>query len=209
MQNYEYLLSPIDKIDGVGKKTANLFIKKKIFTIFDLLWHLPLSKIEKYEEVDIKKLQIGKKQNIKLTPIKYNFPRIRNLPNKVICENKNERLDCIFFNSYEGYIKKILPLNNEVLINGKIGFYKNKYQIVNPKIVGVIQSSISGSLTIIITLPLSTSSSQCPVFCGGALFPVEHASLPPSMIVFNMSSFETARVLSSLDSQLLKSSYNA
>ena len=29
MQNYEYLLSPIDKIDGVGKKTANLFIKKK------------------------------------------------------------------------------------------------------------------------------------------------------------------------------------
>tara|TARA_Y100000590_G_scaffold80396_1_gene89270 strand:+ start:311 stop:2344 length:2034 start_codon:yes stop_codon:yes gene_type:complete len=142
MQNYEYLLSPIDKIDGVGKKTANLFIKKKIFTIFDLLWHLPLSKIEKYEEVDIKKLQIGKKQNIKLTPIKYNFPRIRNLPNKVICENKNERLDCIFFNSYEGYIKKILPLNNEVLINGKIGFYKNKYQIVNPKIVEDNKESI-------------------------------------------------------------------
>ena len=142
MQNYEYLLSPIDKIDGVGKKTANLFIKKKIFTIFDLLWHLPLSKIEKYEEVDIKKLQIGKTQNIKLTPIKYNFPRIRNLPNKVICENKNERLDCIFFNSYEGYIKKILPLNNEVLINGKIGFYKNKYQIVNPKIVEDNKESI-------------------------------------------------------------------
>ena len=37
MSNFEYLLSPIDKIKGVGKKTLSSFNKKKIFTIFDLI----------------------------------------------------------------------------------------------------------------------------------------------------------------------------
>ncbi len=37
-----------------------------------------------------------------------------------------------FFNSYEGYIKKILPLNSTVSLSGKIGYYKKKYQITNP-----------------------------------------------------------------------------
>ena len=43
MTDFEYLLSSIDNIKGVGKKTLILFNKKKIFTIFDLLWHLPLA----------------------------------------------------------------------------------------------------------------------------------------------------------------------
>jgi len=119
MSNFEYLLSPINKIKGVGKKTLSSFNKKKIFTIFDLLWHLPISRIETAEDTEIDDLQVGRNYNIKVIPIKYNFPRIRNLPNKVICEKNGVKLDCIFFNSYEGYIKKILPLNEEIIILGK------------------------------------------------------------------------------------------
>ncbi len=132
MSNFEYLLSPINKIKGVGKKTLSSFNKKKIFTIFDLLWHLPISKIETAEDTEINNLQVGRNYNIKVIPIKYNFPRIRNLPNRVICEKNGVRLDCIFFNSYEGYIKKLLPLNEEIIIHGKANNFRNKFQFVNP-----------------------------------------------------------------------------
>ena len=132
MSNFEYLLSSIDTIKGVGKKTANSLNKKKIFTIFDLLWHLPISKIETADDTEIADLQVGKIYNIKVVPIKYNFPRIRNLPNKVICQKNNNKIECIFFNSYEGYIKKILPLNKEIFINGKVSFFRDKFQFVNP-----------------------------------------------------------------------------
>jgi len=135
MQDYEYLLSSLGKIKGIGNKTIKLFVKKKIKTIFDILWHLPTSKIETSKITNIKNLQIGKEQSIKLTPLKYNFPRIKNLPNKVICLSSNQKLDCIFFNSYEGYVKKILPINKEIIVYGKIGFYKGRYQITNPKLV--------------------------------------------------------------------------
>ena len=59
MADFEYLLSTIDRIKGVGKKTLSSFNKKKIFTIFDLLWHLPISKIETAEDTEIEELQIG------------------------------------------------------------------------------------------------------------------------------------------------------
>ena len=97
MYDYEYFLSSINKIKGIGNKTAQLFLKKRILNIFDLLWHLPKSKIEISETVNIDDLQIGKTQSIQLIPTKYNFPRIRNLPNKVNCEDETGKIGCIFF----------------------------------------------------------------------------------------------------------------
>ena len=135
MQDYEYFLSNINTIKGIGKKTSQLLIKKKILNIFDLLWHTPISKIETSKTVDIDDLQIGKTQSVKLIPLKYNFPRKRNLPNRVSCLSSEKKIDCIFFNSYEGYIKKILPVNNEVIVFGKISIFKGRYQITNPKLV--------------------------------------------------------------------------
>ncbi len=132
MNDHEYLLSNIQNIKGIGKKTSQLFKRKNINTIFDLLWHLPTSKIENSKVTNIGDIQIGKLQTIKLTPIKYNFPRIRRLPNRVVCQSNDIKIDCVFYNSYEGYIKKILPLNTEIIISGKINFFRNKYQITNP-----------------------------------------------------------------------------
>ena len=132
MNDHEYLLSNIQNIKGIGKKTSQLFKRKNINTIFDLLWHLPTSKIENSKVTKIGDIQIGKLQTIKLTPLKYNFPRIRRLPNRVVCQSNDIKIDCVFFNSYEGYIKKILPLNTEIIISGKINFFRNKYQITNP-----------------------------------------------------------------------------
>jgi len=152
MQDYEYLLSSLDNVKGIGAKTIQLFFKKKIKTIFDLLWHLPVSKIETSKTTNINNLMVGKEQSIKLTPLKYNFPRTRNLPNRVNCLSSDKKIDCIFFNSYEGYIKNILPINKEIIVYGKIGFYKGKYQITNPKAVsenedGVIKDIKNYSLT--------------------------------------------------------------
>ena len=132
MVNYNFLLSDVSIINGIGSKTSKLFKKKNINTIFDLLWSLPRNFTDRSFISKINQLQIGKIQTIIVNVKKYNFPRIRNLPNRVICQDETGKIECIFFNSYEGYIKKILPLNSKVTISGKINYYKNKYQITNP-----------------------------------------------------------------------------
>ena len=129
MTGYEYLLSDINTIKGVGDQTAKLLRRKNINTIFDLIWSLPKSNIDRTQITKIKDLQIGKIQTIVVNINKYNFPRIKNLPNKVMCSDETGKLECIFFNSYEGYIKKILPLGQIITISGKISYFRNKYQI--------------------------------------------------------------------------------
>ena len=133
--NYEYLLSDLTNLKGVGTKTTALLKKKKINNIFDLLWKLPKSYTDRSHSVKIKDLKIGENQTITIIPQKYSFPRIRNLPNKVTCSDETGEIDCIFFNSYEGYVKKILPLGKEITVSGKIGFFRNKYQLTNPKYI--------------------------------------------------------------------------
>ena len=142
MSSFEYLLQDINSIKGIGSKTSKLFRKKNINTIFDLLWSLPRNSIDRTNLVKINELQIGKIQTIKIKVLKYNFPRIRNLPNRVFCEDETGKIDCIFFNSYEGYIKKVLPINSTVTISGKIGYYNKKYQITNPTYVSSNTDSI-------------------------------------------------------------------
>jgi len=142
INNYDYLLSDLTKLSGVGKKTMEILKKKKINNIFDLLWRLPKSYTDRSLTSNICDLKIGEVQTIKIFPTKYNFPRIRNLPNKVNCEDKTGKIDCIFFNSYEGYVRKILPLNEQVSISGKISSYKGRYQITNPTYVSTDSSLI-------------------------------------------------------------------
>ena len=135
MTSYEYLLSDINNIKGIGTKTSKLFKKKNINTIFDLLWSLPRDSIDRTNIVKINELQIGKIQTITIKVKKYNFPRIRNLPNRVFCEDDTGKLECVFFNSYEGYIRKILPIDSLVTISGKVSYYRKRYQITNPTYV--------------------------------------------------------------------------
>ncbi len=125
-------MSDINKINGIGIKTSKLLKKKNINTIFDLLWSLPRNFTDRTNLVKINELQVNKIQTVTVNVVKYYFPRLRNLPNKVLCEDHTGKLECIFFNSYEGYIKKILPLNTRITISGKVNYYKNKYQITNP-----------------------------------------------------------------------------
>ena len=131
--NYKYLLSDLSSLKGVGIKTKNLLKKKKINNIFDLLWKLPKSYTDRSLSSKIKDLRIGEIQTVTITPQKYSFPRVRNLPNRVSCSDETGKIDCVFFNSFEGYVKKILPLGKEITVSGKISFFKDKYQLTNPK----------------------------------------------------------------------------
>ena len=123
-------------------KTKNLLKKKKINNIFDLLWKLPKSYTDRSLSSKIKDLKINEIQTITVIPQKYSFPRIRNLPNRVLCKDETGVIDCVFFNSFEGYIKKILPIGKEVTISGKIKYFRNRYQLTNPKYVSEDSSII-------------------------------------------------------------------
>ena len=130
-----FLFEDIATIKGVGQKLKKYLKKKNIDKVKDLLFDLPYEVTDRSKITSLNSLEIGKIANIKVRVLKYNFPRVRNLPNKVICSDNEKKINIIFFNSNEFYIRKILPIKKTVLISGKISYYKNNYQITNPTYV--------------------------------------------------------------------------
>ncbi len=134
------LFKKVNTLKGIGKKLEKYLKNKKIEIVKDLILDLPYEIVDRSIITPLDKLEIGKITTIKVLVNKYNFPRLRNLPNRVSCSNNNKKIDIIFFNSREGYIKKVLPVGKYVVISGKINFYKKNYQITNPTYIKEDQS---------------------------------------------------------------------
>tara|TARA_Y100000590_G_scaffold103595_1_gene117741 strand:+ start:17780 stop:19843 length:2064 start_codon:yes stop_codon:yes gene_type:complete len=131
----DFITKNVSSLLGVGTKTKILLKRKNIEKISDLLWKFPQGFTDRTNIQKLNNLEIGKITTIKVKVEKYNFPRIRNLPNKVLCSDETSKIDIVFFNSREGYIRKVLPINSFVIISGKISFFNKKYQITNPSYI--------------------------------------------------------------------------
>ena len=91
-----FLFEDISSIKGVGKTLEKYLKNKKVDKVKDLLLDLPYETIDRSNNNSLDKLEIGKITTIQVTVKKYNFPRIRNLPNKVICSDENNKINIIF-----------------------------------------------------------------------------------------------------------------
>ncbi len=136
----DFIFNDINKLKGVGPQLSKYLKKKKIEKIKDIILNFPYSTTDRSTIYKLNELEIGKIQSIKVIVKKLYFPRIRNLPNKIICEDDTGKIDIVYFNSREGYLRKLFPLNKWVIISGKVNYFKKKYQITNPDYVTSIDN---------------------------------------------------------------------
>ncbi len=134
-----FIFQNVNKLKGVGHQLSKYLKKKKIEKIKDILLNLPYSETDRSKISNLNELEIGKIQTIKVIVKKLNFPRIRNLPNRITCEDETGKIDIVYFNSREGYLRKIFPLQQWIIISGKINYFRNKYQMTNPDYVTTLE----------------------------------------------------------------------
>ena len=136
----DFIFESVSNLKGVGNQLTKYLKKRKIEKIKDIILNLPYSETDRSKLYKLNELEIGKIQTIKVKVIKLNFPRIRNLPNKIVCEDGTGKIDIVYFNSREGYLRKLYPQNNWVIISGRINFFNKKYQITNPDYVTTVEN---------------------------------------------------------------------
>ena len=135
----DFIFNKVNNLKGVGPQLSKYLKKKRIEKIKDVILNLPYSETDRSKIFKLNSLEVGKIQSIKVKVIKLNFPRIRNLPNKINCEDETGKIDIVYFNSREGYLRKLFPIDKWIIISGKINFFNNKYQITNPEYVTEIE----------------------------------------------------------------------
>ena len=131
----DFIFNEVNKLKGVGPQLSIYLKRKKIEKIKDIILNLPYSETDRSKLYKLNELEIGKIQTIKVIVKKLNFPRIRNLPNRILCEDETGKIEIVYFNSREGYIRKLYPINEWVVVSGKINIFNKKYQITNPEYV--------------------------------------------------------------------------
>ena len=131
----DFIFDEIISLKGVGPQLSKYLKKKRIEKIKDLILNLPYSETDRSKIFKLNELEVGKIQSIKVKVKKLSFPRIRNLPNKIVCEDETGKIDIVYFNSREGYLRKLFPLSEWVIVSGKVNYFNRKYQITNPDYV--------------------------------------------------------------------------
>ncbi len=136
----DFFFQDVNKLKGVGIQLSRYLKKKRIEKIKDIILNFPYSETNRSRLSKLNNLEIGKIQTIKVLVKKLYFPRVKNLPNRIVCEDETGNIDIVYFNSREGYLRKIFPLNEWVVISGKVNFFRNKYQISNPDYVTSLEN---------------------------------------------------------------------
>ena len=131
----DFIFSEVNKLKGVGNQLTKYLKNKKIEKIKDIILNLPYSETDRSKIYKLNELEVGKIQSVKVLVKKLYFPRIRNLPIRIVCEDEVGKIDIVYFNSREGYIRKIFPVDNWIIVSGKVNYFKKKYQITNPEYV--------------------------------------------------------------------------
>ncbi len=136
----DFIFEEIIQLKGVGPQLSKYLKKKRIEKVKDIILNLPYSETDRSKIYKLNELEIGRIQSIKVLVKKLNFPRLRNLPNKISCEDETGKIEIVYFNSREGYLRKLFPVNEWVIISGKINYFNKKYQITNPEYVVLLEN---------------------------------------------------------------------
>ncbi|MDC0037667.1 ATP-dependent DNA helicase RecG [Alphaproteobacteria bacterium] len=128
----DLLLSPINKLKGVGPKIENIINKLGINLNIHFLWHFPYKIIEKKYYENIHDAPLNQIVTLKIEIIKHYPSKFRRQPYRVNCLANETAIDIVYFNARHPVIRSILPPKSFKMISGKLEFFKNKFQITHP-----------------------------------------------------------------------------
>ncbi len=129
------LFRSITTLSGVGARNGKL-LEKLIggAKILDLLFHAPIDFIDRRFSCPIVRAPNGKIVTMEVRVEKH-FPNSRkSLPYRVKAVDNSGEISLVFFHANKGWIEKLLPIGQNMVISGKIEYFQGKPQMIHPEI---------------------------------------------------------------------------
>ena len=126
------LTDSVDKVPLIGHKYKELLERLGIYTIYDLIFHLPTRHIDTSYISHISNLNTFEKKTIQCTvdSIKNIRTKFRKFITEAKVFDKSGTVDVIWFN--QPFITNILKPGSKVLLNGRLNPKRNKPQLYSP-----------------------------------------------------------------------------
>ncbi|GJL84453.1 MAG: ATP-dependent DNA helicase RecG [Micavibrio sp.] len=131
------LFRALTVLPGVGPRNGKL-LEKLVGgpKVLDLLWHLPIDFVDRRFAPKIKDAPNGQVATLTVTIGKHIPNQRKGQPYKVWCTDKTGTINLVFFHAHKDYLEKQLPLNETVIVSGRIEYYQGNPQMTHPDAMG-------------------------------------------------------------------------
>ncbi|WP_417308601.1 ATP-dependent DNA helicase RecG [Devosia sp.] len=137
------LFRSLPSIKGVGDKLATLL--NRFFAApegqdaiaLDLLMHMPSGYVDRRARVSIAQAVHDTVATLSLHIDRHQPPpRTRtNVPHRVFAHDESGEIQLIYFRANGGWVEKLLPVGEDRIVSGRIGFFQGEKQITHPDYV--------------------------------------------------------------------------
>jgi ATP-dependent DNA helicase RecG len=138
-----FLFSSLSNIKGIGKKTLTSYgyllnKKRKLLTadktptMLDLLYHLPERLLVRKRVKSIGEMVENDYVIAKVRVLNHIPPPTEKSPYKILCYLENNFVYIIYYKVFSDWLRTKFPIEKDVIVSGKVGFFDNQAQIVQP-----------------------------------------------------------------------------
>ncbi len=133
------LFAPLDTLKGVGEQLSKVLVRllnrgADMPLVRDLLFHLPVSVVDRRRMVRVAQAPIGEIATLTVQVEEHRpAPQGRaRAPHRVVCSDETGDLVLVFFVKDASYLKRQLPIGAWRMISGRIESFDGIKQIVHP-----------------------------------------------------------------------------
>lgn len=128
--------TPVQYLKGVGPRLAEVFRKKSVYTLWDMLFYLPVKYIDRRTVHSVAVLPVAKKQTFVAEIVSHDTRTVgrsrRRILEVLVGENASYA-KVIFFQFNEKYFLQRFPEGSRVLFFGDVKWYNGMKTIVHPE----------------------------------------------------------------------------
>ncbi len=138
--SFDFLYQNVEKLKGIGPKKASYFKNLNINTVIDIFYNLPTRSIDRTQDIDFKNFEKGQTITTLVKVKKHHFPFNPKLPYVIECEKGSLIINIIYFSIRGNFLRKKYPENKELIISGKVSFYKSNLSVAHPDYIEEIEN---------------------------------------------------------------------
>ncbi len=138
--SFDFLYQNVEKLKGIGPKKASYFKNLNINTVIDIFYNLPTRSVDRTQDIDFKNLEKGQTITTLVKVKKHHFPFNPKLPYVIECEKGSLIINIIYFSIRGNFLRKKYPENKELIISGKVSFYKSNLSVAHPDYIEEIEN---------------------------------------------------------------------
>lgn len=134
------LYQNVDKLKGIGPKKASYLKNLGIKIVLDAFYILPTRFIDRTQDIDFKNLEKGQVITTLVKVKKHRPPFNPRLPYVIECSKGSLIINIIYFSIKGNFLRKKYPENKELIISGKVSFYKSNLSIAHPDYIEEVEN---------------------------------------------------------------------